>query len=37
VVEFDGRIWVFTATYRNSFSEIDHSFEALLESVFFYD
>ena len=32
-VQFDGRIWLFTATYRDGFIEIERAFEALLESV----
>ena len=32
-VQFDGQIWLFTATYRDGFVEIERAFEALLESV----
>ena len=34
-VQFDGQIWLFTATYRDDFAEIDGELEALLESVVF--
>ena len=32
-VQFDGRIWLFTATYGEDLAEIEGAFEALLESV----
>ena len=34
-VQFNGQIWLFTATYRDDFAEIEGEFEALLESVVF--
>lgn len=34
-VQFDGKIWLFTATYGDDFAEIEGTFEALLESVAF--
>jgi hypothetical protein len=34
-VQFDGKIWLLTATYGDDFAEIERAFEALLESVVF--